>query len=199
MEKWRSIVGYEGKYEVSNYGNVRSVDRIDRTNHFRKGKILTLRTDKDGYKIAVLSNGIHKFLKVHRLVAIAFIPNPENLPEVNHKNEVKDDNFIDNLEWCTAKYNANYGNRNIKISQRQKGKPNIHCQGEKNYFYGKCFRGKDNIHSRAVKQYTQDGVLVNKYECMKEAGKAVGVTPSAISLGCRGLRKTIKGFVWKYA
>lgn len=112
---WKGIKGYEGKYQVSNIGEVRSLNY----NHTGKAKKLKQGTDKDGYKtVGLCNNGKEKFYKVHRLVANTFIPNPNNLPQVNHINEVKDDNRVSNLEWCDCKYNNNYGNRTSKASKK---------------------------------------------------------------------------------
>ena len=105
-EIWKDIEGYEGKYQVSNLGRVRSL------NYHRMGitKLLKARKDKDGYNMAFLvRSGYNRPVGVHRLVAQAFIPNPNNYPCVNHKNEVKDDNRVENLEWCTVRYNTLYG------------------------------------------------------------------------------------------
>ena len=115
MEEWKEIPGYEGLYEVSNTGQVRSLDRYDNRNCFRKGKVLSPGKDTNGYLQVILScNGKHKSIKVHRLIAQAFIPNPDNLPEINHKNEDKTNNRVDNLEWCDATYNINYGTARIR-------------------------------------------------------------------------------------
>lgn len=115
-EIWRPIVGYEGLYEVSSYGRVRSLDRYDSKNCFWKGRILKLNDNGRGYLRAhlCLNNKIKNFL-VHRLVAQAFIPNPDNLPEVNHINEDKTNNRVDNLEFCNHKYNVNYGTRTDRM------------------------------------------------------------------------------------
>lgn len=103
MEEWKNVIGYEGLYEVSNKGNVRNV---------RRNTLLRLTKTNYGYiQVSLYKNGIRTGLKVHRLVAEAFIPNPDNLPQVNHKDEDKTNNNVTNLEWCTAKYNNNYGNR----------------------------------------------------------------------------------------
>ena len=115
-EIWRPIEGYEGLYEVSSYGRVKSVDRYvkSKSNSYRliKGKVLSGSITKYGYvRCNIKVNGVLKGYFVHRLVAEAFIPNPDNLPQVNHKNEVKSDNCVDNLEWCDPKYNMNYGSR----------------------------------------------------------------------------------------
>ncbi len=112
-EIWKPVVGYEGLYEVSNLGRVRSVDRL--VNHpsgsksLRKSKLLSPNMTR-GYLCVHLSKNCKvTSQRVHRLVAEAFIPNPYNLPMINHKNEVKSDNSIDNLEWCDCNYNINYG------------------------------------------------------------------------------------------
>ena len=110
IEEWRPVVGYEGLYEVSNTGQVRSLDRFYYRLH--KGKVLSPTKDRYGYLTVTLNcNGKSKTIKIHRLVAQAFLPNPDNLPQVNHKDEDKTNNNVTNLEWCTAKYNVNFGTR----------------------------------------------------------------------------------------
>ena len=110
IEEWRPIEGYEGLYEVSSYGKDRSLDRFYYRLH--KGKVLSPTKDRYGYLTVTLNcNGKSKTIKIHRLVAQAFLPNPDNLPQVNHKDEDKTNNNVDNLEWCTAKYNVNFGTR----------------------------------------------------------------------------------------
>lgn len=112
-EVWADLLGFEGLYEVSNCGSVRSVDRVV---HHTDGKIthhkqryLKSTHNKKGYEEVYPSKGSKKkSVKVHRAVCEAFWPNPTNLPEVNHKNENKTDNFFDNLEWCTTAYNVDY-------------------------------------------------------------------------------------------
>lgn len=106
MEEWKNVIGYEGLYEVSNIGNVRNV---------RRNTLLRLSKTKGYIQVYLYKNGVKTGLKVHRLVAEAFIPNPDNLPQVNHKDENKMNNRVENLEWCTAKYNSNYGHRTENI------------------------------------------------------------------------------------
>lgn len=118
-EIWKDIKGYEGKYQVSNLGNVRSL------NYHQTQGIKTLKCwlSSAGYNTVTLcSNGRGENFTVHRLVAEAFVPNPNNYPVVNHKNEIKTDNRVTNLEWCTYGYNVNYGNciQRIKNSQSNK-------------------------------------------------------------------------------
>ena len=116
MEVFRDIEGYEGMYQVSNKGRVKSL------NYHRSGeeRILMPQTTTNGYlKICLRKNGKIKTYNVHRLVAQAFIDNPDNLPQVNHKDEDKTNNNVDNLEWVTAKENCNYGTRNKRMSKTQ--------------------------------------------------------------------------------
>ena len=113
QEIWKDIVGYEGLYQVSNFGRIKSLDRVIK---YSNGKICkykeetkALTKDGKGYsRVLVSKNGKHKNLRVHRLVAQAFIPNPHNLSQVNHKDEDKTNNCVDNLEWCNCQYNVDY-------------------------------------------------------------------------------------------
>lgn len=110
-EIWKDIKGYEGIYQVSDLGRVRSLK-------FGKERILVGRKDSDGYlRVGLCKDGKEKTCRVHRLVAEAFIPNPDGLPQVNHKDERKSNNVASNLEWCDCKYNINYGMRTERISK----------------------------------------------------------------------------------
>lgn len=128
VEIWKDIEGYEGLYQISNMGRVKSLAKQTLCGHrkeqtiFRNEKFLSLRCNKKGYlQVGLSKNGIRKQFTVHRLVAQTFIPNPNNLPQVNHKDENKTNNCIENLEWCTAEYNCNYGNHKSNISNALKG------------------------------------------------------------------------------
>ena len=118
-EVWKDVVGYEGLYKVSNKGHVYSVERKNSRGIKCGGRILK-QTISSGYlKLFLYKNGMRKNKYVHRLVAKAFIPNPNNYLEINHKDEDKTNNYVENLEWCTSKYNSNYGTRNERASQKQ--------------------------------------------------------------------------------
>lgn len=129
MEEWKPIIierngvllDFTGLYEVSSLGRIKSLS-YGKT---KKAKIMKPRSDKKGYQFVTLMwNGQRKTIYVHRLVANAFIPNNDKLPQVNHKNEIKHDNRVENLEWCTARYNVNYGTANERRSRKGKDSPN---------------------------------------------------------------------------
>lgn len=137
-EVWKDIKDYEGIYQVSNQGRVKSLARVDRYyvdgvlyRRPRKERILK-QEDHHGYKrVSLMKNSKPKWFFVHRLVAEAFIPNPDNLPQVNHKSEVKSENSVENLEWCTEEYNKNYGTMkerlsNMFINRKDLSKP-VYC------------------------------------------------------------------------
>ncbi|ATN93890.1 HNH endonuclease [Lactobacillus phage LJ] len=116
-EIWKDIEGFEGLYQVSNMGRVRSLDREDALGRRLKGKVLAGRPSKGYLGVALYRDGHAKGYPVHRLIAKAFLDNPSNLPEVNHKDENKANNAVSNLEWCTSRYNCNYGTRNERVGK----------------------------------------------------------------------------------
>lgn len=125
-EIWRDIKGYESLYQVSNLGRVKSLARkVIKKNYvsFKKERILKQQTDRYGYKKVILQRNYQiKTFSIHRLVAEAFLENPYNLPQINHKDENKENNCVLNLEYCDSKYNNNYGTRNIRVSETMKKK-----------------------------------------------------------------------------
>ena len=152
IEEWRPVVGYEGLYEVSNTGRVRSLDRYVKTCYgsyrLHKGKVLSPGIRPDGYLVVSLQ---YRMFRVHRLVAEAFLPNPDNLPQVNHKDEDKSNNRVDNLEWCDSKYNNNYGTARIRA--KETAIKNGYCTGlskeeyRKKYYQENKDKIKDNVRS----------------------------------------------------
>ena len=128
QEIWKDIDGFGGCYQVSNLGRVKSLDRNvkgNKSNYIRIGKILSPKTHRNGYLCVVLcKDRIGKMYYIHRLVAQAFIPNPDRLPQVNHKDENKTNNNVENLEWCSAEYNTNYGTANDRRCESLKKRNN---------------------------------------------------------------------------
>ena len=173
-EIWKDITGYEGLYQISNLGRVKSLSR----KYSRKDCIMNTPTNHWGYKMVYLSRNKHKkFFSVHRLVALHFIDNPHNYQFVNHIDEDKTNNNVTNLEWCTSKYNTNYG---TCIQRRVAKQRNRH--GAK--------RGL---------QYTMSLKFIKEYPSIMEAKRVTNISPRAICACCKGYQKSAYGFIWKYA
>lgn len=181
-EIWKPVVGWEKLYEVSSLGRVRSFDRttINKAGHAQrfKGRTLRAAADKDSYDRVVLCVGKKRVNRiVHRLMAEAFIPNPNHLPEVNHIDENKRNNILSNLEWCTDKYNVNHGTALQRRAASQRNHPN---------------------ESKPVRQYTKAGKFIAEYPSIKEASRQTGIKKDSISRSCRGLLKYNHKFYWKF-
>lgn len=179
-EEWRPVVGYEGLYEVSNLGQVKSLDRVVNAKNgstaVKRGKIMSIHTRKeDGRKdIMLCGKDGHKRLKIHRLVAMAFLPNPENFPEVNHKDENPSNNAVWNLEWCDRWYNTHYGRYSEKISEKL---------------------------SVPVLQI-KDGVIIKRWKSTVDASRYFSVNGNGtgnIWFALKGATKTAYGYEWRYA
>lgn len=166
-EIWKDNEGYEGMYQVSNMGRVRSLRR----------NIILRQGISRGYYILILSkNGKRLTNKVHRLVANAFISNPNNYPIVNHKDENKTNNCVNNLEWCDSKYNINYGTGNKK-------------------------RGLTNTNgklSKPVCQYSKDGCFIKEWKSIMDVQRMTGYSGGNISKCCRNIIKTAYGYIWRF-
>lgn len=174
---WKEIPGYEGLYQVSNTGRVRSLNY----NGTGKTKVLKQATNKDGYKkVTLFKKGKRHYYTVHRLVAITFIPNPNNLPQVNHKDEDKNNNAVWNLEWCTQAYNNIYGTRIEKFINSSKG--------------------KNNPNAKSVLMFTLDGKFIRKFGCAGDANEYLGKDTRSknIRMCATGKSKTAWGYKWKY-
>ncbi len=183
--EWKDVVGYEGYYKVSNTGRVIRLERkiwSPRNNAWSTlpEKLLPLEATTSGsnnipyVKVTLTKDGEVKHYFVHRLVAEAFIPNPNGYAVINHKDENSLNNNVSNLEWCTQEYNTNYGNRNTKVSI-QLGVP--------------------------IDQYDMDGNLLNTFRSAAEACRQLNFPPnrqSNISAVCRGIRKSSLGYIWKF-
>ena len=142
IEQWREVPGYNGRYKVSNFGRIKQMAGFAGkwgNKYPVKEIILSTRLDTNGYVTVVMRdpNNISHTQLVHRLIALAFIPNPNNYPVINHLNEIKSDNRIENLEWCTVEHNANWGTKNHRVSVKR-GRPIVGIaipDGEQVYFH----------------------------------------------------------------
>ena len=171
-EIWRNIEGYEGLYQVSSLGRVKSLGN-DKS---RKDKILFQYESKSGYLYVTLcKEGKLKSFRVHRLVANAFIPNPNNFKCVNHKDECKTNNCVDNLEWCDHKYNTNYGTCIQRRAEKQ----------------------RNGVLSKQVYQYDKNHNLIKIWQSVMECGRQ-GFDQGNISKCCLGKRKSHRGYIWSY-
>lgn len=157
IEEWRPVVGYEGLYEVSNTGQVRSLDKYDSINRFYEGRILKLFADRLGYlRVQLYSNSKRKSFLVHRLVAQAFIPNPDNLPQVNHRDEDPSNDNVENLEWCDGKYNVNYGTRIDRIRDIRLKNGTYTGLSKEEYRKKRYQEKKDKINERRREYYREN-------------------------------------------
>ena len=195
-EEWRGIKGYEGRYQISSFGRVKSLK--DRYGNYRE-KILKPSKNSQGYLYVILhKNSKVKSFRVHRLVALHFIENPNNYKEVNHKDENKENNKVDNLEWCAHYYNMNYGTRNKRLSEKLKGRE-LTEEHKKNLSIS-C-KGSKNPRARKVKCITTG----KEFDTVKEAGEYYSINKSNITACCRGKRNycgkhpvTGEKLKWKY-
>lgn len=186
MEVWKDIKGYENLYQVSSKGRVRSLDRYVNNKgklDFRKGKILTTSNRKNGYlSVSLSKDGVITTHSVHRLVATAFIPNPNNSPMINHRDENPSNNRVENLEWCTHKYNMNYGTINKR-------------RGESLGY------GKNNPYSKPILQFSKTGDFIRKWDCSMDIERELGFNNSNITACCKGKKHFLSayGYKWGYA
>ena len=164
-ETWKDIKGFEGLYQVSNLGKVKSLSG-------KKPLIKKQTFDKDGYLKVTLSKKGKKYNKrIHRVVAETFIPNTNKLPQVNHKDEIKTNNSVFNLEWCSNFYNSCYGTRSKRVAQNNKIK---------------------------VFQFSLENRLIKVWPSALDAGAILGICKSHISECCTGKRNTAGGFIWRH-
>lgn len=173
-EIWRDIEGYEGLYQVSNMGRVKSLSkniyykngRIDKQQEIMMSQLLNPKY----LFVNLRKNKKYKMFYIHRLVARAFIPNPDDKPQVNHINEIKTDNRVENLEWVTAEENNNHGTHNKNVAKSL---------------------------SKKVLQYDLNGNFIKEWESTQKIGRN-GYSQGNVAACCRGERRTHKGYIWKY-
>lgn len=187
-EEWRDIEGYEGLYQVSSLGRVRTLPKpmfygasSNVRNHesaIRAMRIMKARKKLNGYlQISLFRNGKPRTFTIHRLVAKTFLPNPHKYPYINHKDEDKSNNTVDNLEWCTPSYNIHYGSAIQKLSKAKTNHPSM---------------------SKPVLQFNLDGRFVAEYPSANEAARVTGVKQGNISSCCNHTTKSTNGFIWRY-
>lgn len=187
MEKeiWKDIPKYEGLYQISNLGRIKSLSKFHRTmreyssiGYYSKEKILTPNVAKNGYlRVSLRNNGKTKYINIHRLVAQTFIPNPNEYNYINHIDGNKLNNNVNNLEWCTQSHNAKEA---FRIGLHRK------------YF------GTDNKRSRKVIQYDLKGNFIREWDYMMKITKELGYDYTNISKCCSGIYKKSYGYIWKY-
>lgn len=215
-EIWKDIPEYEGQYQVSNFGRVKSLERKGTYN-----RIMKPHKCKNGYLYVCLSkDNKYKTFLLHRLVALAFIPNnnPTKKTQINHKDENKENNKVENLEWVTPKENTNYGTRNERASKniskamKEKYKGGKHpmfgkMKSENHPMFGKhhsketkqkisenC-KGKNN---KPIQQYTLDNVFIREWESATTASEELNIIRQNITNCCKSKQKSAGGFIWRY-
>lgn len=170
MEQWKDIKikkkgkihDFTGLYRVNTHGDIWS---------YTKNCLITAKRNTNGYlKVALAKNGCKSSFLIHRIVAEVFIPNPDNLPEVNHIDEDKTNNSVNNLEWCNHKYNLNHGTASKRIAEKQ---------------------------SKIIQQFTMDGELVKEWKSTRECGRN-GFHRCYVCACCRGEKSQYNGFIWRY-
>lgn len=183
-ERWLPIKGYEQSYMISSYGRIKAIDRTltfsDGRVRAYKSRIIRTHRINQHYYVASLSQNQRRIMKdVHRLVAEAFIPNPNGFKEINHKDENSLNNCVDNLEWCTRKYNNNYGSHNKKVSESIMNCPST---------------------SKPVVQMKPDGTIIQTFPSIREAARSLGNVKRDCNIlrVCQGINKTCFGYKWSY-
>ena len=180
-ELWKDIPNYNGLYQASNMGNIRSLDRMVNAKNgskcLKKGKMLIPQILHDGYyQVRLCDNGKSRQYRIHQLVAMCFVEKQKGNNQVNHIDECLTNNNASNLEWCTISYNNNYGGRIQRIKKSMKN-------------------GKN---SKSVIQMDLNGKIIKEWDSMSEVQRVLGISSSKIAMCCKGKRNKTGGFKWSY-
>lgn len=188
-EIWKDIKGYEGLYQVSTLGRVKSLNKIivDKNGKERKypERIMSQQKFRTGYfGVKLYRNNTNKRKLVSRLVALTFIPNPNNFPYINHINGIKTDNRVENLEWCTPSYNVQHAwSKGLNIMDTKRLNKN---------------RNNGMKTAKKVEQYSKDNKKIQEFNSLREAERITRIRYDHISECCKGTAKTAGGYLWKY-
>lgn len=180
--EWKDIVGYENEYQINQFGEIRTLKDSPK---LKKYDVLKPQISKsNGYVYQMLyKNGKEKLLRVHRLVAMAFLPNPNNLPQVNHKDGNKQNNSVDNLEWCEQSDNMKHAYKNgLQIPSENQRKAIINT---------------NKLKQKKVCQI-KDGEIINTFSGISEASRQTKISISCISRCCNLKRKSTNGYEWRF-
>ena len=199
-EIWKDIKGYEGLYQVSNLGRIKSLERKSKTKgnveYIKKEKVLKERFSHGYVSVILYKNGTKKNFRVHRLVAKAFLVNPKNLPQINHINFNRSDNRIENLEWVTAKENIQHNFKNGNVEKIIKNAKSV----------GKRYGGNKNVTTKAKlrlskKVYQIDkntGQIIKVWDSAKDVERILKIPNTNISRCCLKKCMTAGGYIWKH-
>lgn len=178
-EIWKDIPDYECLYQASNFGRIRSLNRIDNCNKPRIGKILKFFKSKNGYfQVWLSKNGKAHIFLVHKLIAKTFLENPHNYLYINHIDGNKSNNNVDNLEWCTQSHNVNESYR-LGLQKKQ--------------------YGKDNCHSKKINQYDLNNNFIKTWNSFMDIERYYGFNHSNLQKVCVGKYRYAYGYIWRYA
>lgn len=195
-EIWKDVVGYEGYYKVSNLGRVKSMERyVTQGNHKRyvKERIKKQSIDPNGYlRVTLCKDRKSVQIPIHRIIAEAFIPNPENKSEIDHINTNRIDNRIENLRWSTR-----YENTHNPLTL-QNCKERVYTKERTEKINKTRIERGRKCAPKKVYQYSKAGVFIKEYSCAKKAGEELNTNAQPISMCCKGDRLTAGGFVWRF-
>lgn len=193
MSIWKDVKGYEGLYEVSNAGEVRSKERVNSYGRRCKGIPRAFTLNRNGYLyVNLCKNGQLKNHLVHRLVAEAFVENPQHKETVNHKNEIKTDNRADNLEWLTLAENLRYGTHTERATAH---KPDM--SGAKHFNFGKRGAESKTHKGRVIGVKVSDPSVVVEFDTAATAAREMGISPGQLCDTLKGRYKSCKGYCWR--